>query len=122
MGSEFTLNRARSTVRTTDATPTIALEVDIASPTAGFAKLDVVAANNTRILVWAIGRCRPWRANGGVVVLAGTERALYTPDGDAGLNTCLATMILSGTKLQVQVTGVAATVIDWLINLEWSVN
>jgi hypothetical protein len=66
------------------------------------------AANNQSV---AYERTVRVRNNGGTVTL-GTVQSDYTDEG-AGLNTANCTFVVSGSDVQVQVTGVSAVTLSW---------
>jgi hypothetical protein len=58
----------------------------------------------------------------GTLTLVGAATSLVAALGDAGMLTCVLGITSSGTTVQPQVTGIAATNIEWLIDARYWIN
>lgn len=121
LNSEFAYLRRKRHKQTTDATPFVALEIDAPDRTSGLVVVSVVVAPVNRATMYCKALQRPYRRNGAAVALAGAGAALYA-DGDAGLAAIAVAIGVTGTKIQVTITGIAATVLDWFVVADWSVH
>lgn len=99
--------------QTADATPTVVATIDL--PPTSVGSLGVLVLART-----AGGVRASWRivANGGRE--AGVPTAIAPPvngtvQKDAGAAAWDVSLVITGNSIGVQVTGVAATVIDWLV-------
>ena len=108
----ISLTGPRGTVTTTNNTPTTVLTID-AGATAGTYALDVlISAFNTSIPAGAsISIWGGVRTTGAATVLTGVSDS--SSNSEAALAGVSAVLAVSGNNILVQVTGIAATTINW---------
>lgn len=104
---------------TTGATPTIFTGAQFTCP--DLTTIDVVVTVLGKKLASADTFCQDYRGryyrNGGSLTLIGSVIAGPNPVGTGTLATAAATILLSGNVVAPQVTGVAATNIDWSVTM-----
>lgn len=118
MATKFNVAPALSVpFQTADATPVVAAEFDaLQYPLDGFffeVKIVAIYADGSKIgTYWRQAAFRSDAA--GALTQVGSTRTVVTDNEDtAGMDVAVAA---SGTKIQVTVTGVAATVINWVLD------
>jgi hypothetical protein len=99
----------------------MALEFVVDDGYSGLVSVSVVCCGVTRTTVYVVGKRQPYRRNGAGPVLAGAVAAIYA-DGDAALAGIVVALGVAGTKIQVTITGIAATTLDWLVEADWTVH
>lgn len=108
---------ARSTVQTTDATPTVLATATPADETLVTIRATIcgLQSDGSNGVGYAI--IGTFRRDGGTTVQVGTTTAVHTAE-DAALTTALVAFNVSSPDVQVLVTGVLATTINWACVLE----
>ena len=114
----------RERTRTTDATPIVAFQFwpltvisAIAKPSMGDLVIHVLAHKLDGSIAgsWHRGRTAKWD-NTGAITLVGSTYDMRPENGSSG---CVVDITTSTTALGVQLTGLAATTIDWVVKWEW---
>lgn len=108
---------------TANATPTVSAATSYVVPSgaSGYVEVTAVlkdASQNTA----SVKVSRSFKNVSGVLSLVGTLSSLLAINGDAGLVTAVLGLTTSGTTVQPQVTGIAATSIEWLISAKYYVH
>lgn len=101
----------RASVQTTDATVTVIDTIPIPTDESVGLRIDVTAIKNDGTKALDLSRKATFANDGGTVSLIGTETNSHFERQDVNMDV---TLVISGTNVQVKVTGVAATTIDWL--------
>lgn len=126
--SQRILDWKTDVLTTTDATPTASASAVLVIPSGASGHVEVEV--NARIAgTTAGGSAKVVRTfqnvagtlalTGALVTIFGTAGALI---GDATITTALVSVVTSGTTVKVQVTGIVATSIEWLISSRWALN
>lgn len=100
------------TLQTTNATP--GNVVTVAIPTSSVMLLNVFITGRQGTVTAAVGYelVGVYKNSAGTVTLIGAVATPLTAE-DAGLAACAVALVISGTNVLVQVTGIAATTIEW---------
>lgn len=111
-----TIRTARASVQTTDGTTTTIATISLADNSAVLVDALVVARQTSGAAhAGIVQRGLAYRAGGGAVLAGQAE------DADLTASAWTATFAVSGNDLLLQVTGAAATTIDWTARLRWEV-
>lgn len=113
VGSINVMILRRGTVSTADATPTPLADTDIATASGDliYAEAEVTVEDSLTVAK-TMKIAETWMNNAGTLTRRGTQTIIHDK-GDAGVAAATVTFVASGTNLRLQVTGIAATTIDW---------
>lgn len=115
-------------ITTANATPTVSTNAAFVIPTGvgGYCEMTVTARNTATGASSTAKVGRTFQNVAGVLTLTGALIALVGTAGagvgDATMTAILANFTQSGTTLQPQVTGIAATNIEWLLDVRYTLN
>lgn len=105
---------------TTNATPATFAVAVFACP--DLTSIDVVVTVLAKTIGSSDTFCQDYRAryfrNGGALTLIASVILGANPIGTGGLSTASATLVISGNSVEIQVTGVAATSINWSATMQ----
>ena len=117
---------------TTNATPTVSSVTSFVIPSGavGFVEIRAVLRNTTTGVGAMLYATRPFQNIVGTLTLLGAltsivgsvAAGLALPIGNAGLLTAGVDLTTSGTTVQPRVTGIAATNIEWLLDVRYCIH
>lgn len=112
MATTISQDIASGTLQTTNATPGNLLTIAI--PTGGVVVLDGYVVSRIGTITSGAGYTfqATYKNNAGTVTLIGAALTPLVAE-DAGLAAASIALVISGTNVLVQVTGIAATTIEW---------
>lgn len=105
-------------ITTTDATVTVSTNCSYVVPSGayGYIIYFCIAKKTSNGTVMSSTISQSFRNVSGTLTLAGTAVNIVSPTGDATLLTATLSFSVSGTTLQPQVTGIAATTLEWTLD------
>lgn len=109
--SHFPENGWQKYKQTTDATATVIMTIPFLSDSEKGLEIEVVGLKTDGLKALHLVRRATYKNDGGTLTKVGTYTDIHYERQDTSYSSTLA---ISGTDLQVKVTGKASTTIDWM--------
>lgn len=120
--SQRTQDQVNNVLTTTDATLTAAITYTIPSGSAGYVEATVIGRKISDSSTVVNKKCQAVKNVGGTASLIGSVGTILTLAADVSLSSSVVAIAVSSGNVLVNITGVAATTIEWFVELTVNLN